>query len=221
MPVTIQTQAGNFQADALPNRCPVCRNRIQPLDIGQAWSSADWLEKVLRCPSAECGHVFIARYKGTRAAGGTWVYSLAELFPITTETTEHSEVIKGISPDFVAIFKEAESADKKGLRLICGPGYRKSLEFLIKDYVIRAHPDKAEDIKKLNLAKCIAEYVSEGRIKEVSARAVWLGNDETHYLRKWEEKDLNDLKMLISLTLHWMEMDELTKKVLADMAVGR
>jgi len=189
--------------------------------MGPGWAANNWMEKVVRCPSGECGHLFIARYKGTPAAGGTWVYSLTELFPVTTETTNHSDVIKAISPDFVAIFKEAESADKNGLKLICGPGYRKSLEFLIKDYVIRAHPDKAEEIKKLNLAKCIAEYVSEGRIKEVSARAVWLGNDETHYLRKWEEKDLNDLKMLISLTLHWMEMDELTKKVLADMPGGR
>jgi hypothetical protein len=40
-------------------------------------------------------------------------------------------------------------------------------------------------------------------------------------LRKWEEKDLNDLKMLIALTLHWIEMDELTKKVMADMPEGR
>jgi len=78
-----------------------------------------------------------------------------------------------------------------------------------------------DEIKKLNLAKCIADYVSDGRVKQVAARAVWLGNDETHYLRKWEEKDLNDLKMLIALTLHWIEMDELTKKVMADMPEGR
>lgn len=223
MPIVIQTQLGNVQADALPGRCPVCGNRIQPLDMGTAWTAADWTwtEKVLRCPSGECGHLFIARYKGTRAAGGVWVYSLAELFPVTTETTEHSEVIKAVSPDFAAIFKQAESADKSHLDLICGPGYRKALEFLIKDYVIRAHPDKVDEIKKLNLAKCIADHVSDGRVKQVAARAVWLGNDETHYLRKWEEKDLNDLKMLISLTLHWIEMDELTKKVMADMPEGR
>lgn len=221
MPITIQTQVGNFQADTVPGRCPVCGDRIQALDTGVAWTLASWLEKVFRCPSAECGHLFIARYNGTRVAGGPFSFSLAGLFPIRTETTNQSDVIKEVSPDFAAIFKQAESADKSDLTLICGPGYRKALEFLIKDYVIRAHPDSAEEIKKMNLAKCIADYVSDGRIKEVSARAVWLGNDETHYLRKWEEKDLKDLKMLISLTLHWIEMDELTKKVLADMPEGR
>ena len=181
----------------------------------------DEVETVLRCPSNECGRLFIARYKSVRTPQGLLLFELAELFPITMETTEHSDVIKALSPDFVAIFKQAESADKNHLDLICGPGYRKALEFLIKDYVIRAHPDKADEIKKLNLAKCIADHVADGKVKQVAARAVWLGNDETHYLRKWEEKDLNDLKMLISLTLHWIEMEELTKKVMADMPEGR
>lgn len=27
-------------------------------------------------------------------------------------------------------------------------------------------------------------------------RAAWLGNDETHYVRKWPEKDVKDLKSL-------------------------
>ena len=126
-----------------------------------------------------------------------------------------------MSPDFVTIFAEAERAEMLGLKLICGPGYRKALEFLVKDYVIRSHPDKAEEIKRLNLAKCIDEYVTDDKVKKVAARAVWLGNDETHYLRKWEEKDVKDLKGLIRLTLHWIEMDELTKQALEEMPEGR
>lgn len=49
----------------------------------------------------------------------------------------------------------------------------------------------------------------------------WLGNDETHYVRKWEDKDLKDLKKLISLTIHWIEMDALTVEVIADMPDGK
>jgi len=52
-------------------------------------------------------------------------------------------------------------------------------------------------------------------------RAVWLGNDETHYLRKWEQKDLTDLKNLIGLTVHWIEMEELTETVMKDMPAGK
>jgi hypothetical protein len=197
----------------------MCLKSIQPVETALAYVIRDYVEKLFRCPSQDCERLFIARYKASRTAGAN--YALTELFPLTIQTTEYTDVIKTVSPDFVAICKEAETADISGLKLICGPGYRKALEFLIKDYVIRSHQDKAEEIKKLNLAKCISEYVPDGYIKQVSARAVWLGNDETHYMRKWEDKDLTDLKRLIQLTLHWIEMDELTKKTLADMPAGK
>jgi hypothetical protein len=218
MPIQIDVQNfGQVTADTEPNRCPVCLERIQPLTMTAGLFIQNSVEKLFRCPSQDCGRLFIARYR--RRGGSDFV--LDELFPLTIKRTEHSDVIKAVSPDFAVIFGEAEVADQYGLKLICGPGYRKALKFLIKDYVIRSNADKAEDIKKLNLAKCISDYVHDGRIKQVSARAVWLGNDETHYLRKWEGKDLADLKRLIELTIHWIEMDELTKKTLEDMPEGR
>lgn len=67
----------------------------------------------------------------------------------------------------------------------------------------------------------IRDHVSDTKVKQVAARAVWLGNDETHYSRKWEDKDLKDLKMLIKLTLHWIEMDELTQEALKSMPTGK
>ena len=89
-------------------------------------------------------------------------------------------------------------------------GYRKALEFLIKDYAILKHADKKEIIEKSQLSKVIADYVNDVNIKSVSKRAVWLGNDETHYVRKWEGKNLTDMKRLIDLTVHWIEMEKLT-----------
>jgi len=221
MAFQVQTQnVGVLTVDAQPNRCPVCLKSIQPVEVGAAFLVKDWVEKVFRCPSQDCERLFIARYKATRIAGGA-IYTLSELFPLTIQTLEYGDVIKGVSQDFVAISREAEIADKSGLKSVCGPGYRKALEFLIKDYVIRSNQDKAEEIKRLNLAQCISDYVADERIRQVSARAVWLGNDETHYLRKWEDKDLTDLKRLIQLTVHWIEMDELTKRTLEDMPEGR
>lgn len=63
----------------------------------------------------------------------------------------------------------------------------------------------------------INDYVSESRIKSTARRAVWLGNDETHYYRTWEDKDIKDMKILIDLTLHWIESEELTRKYEEDM----
>jgi hypothetical protein len=55
------------------------------------------------------------------------------------------------------------------------------------------------------------------RIKDCARRAAWLGNDETHYYRIWEDKDLKDLKLLLQLTLHWIEDECATKKAVKDM----
>jgi len=131
------------------------------------------------------------------------------------------EIIQKISADFVSVYREAEEAELRNLKLVCGPGYRKALEFLIKDYVIKLNPGKDDEIKRMNLGKCISDFVKNDKVRGVAARAVWLGNDETHYLRKWEEKDLQDLKNLITLTVLWIRMEELTEAAIKEMPAGR
>jgi hypothetical protein len=87
--------------------------------------------------------------------------------------------------------------------------------------VSETEADKIEkyknDVEKMLLARCIATYVKSEQVKEIAKRAAWLGNDETHYVRKWEGKDLEDLKKLIALTLHWIEIEKLTADVIKDM----
>lgn len=74
------------------------------------------------------------------------------------------------------------------------------VEFLIKDYTIKKHPEKEDEIRKALLGKCIQNYISVTKIKECAKRATWIGNDETHYVRKWKDKDVKDLKILIQLS---------------------
>ena len=47
--------------------------------------------------------------------------------------------------------------------------------------------------------------------------ATWLGNDETHYVKKWENKDITDLKNLIDLTLAWIGLELKTEEYTNDM----
>ena len=51
----------------------------------------------------------------------------------------------------------------------------------------------------------------------MAKRATWLGNDETHYFRKWEDKDLSDLKKLIEMTVHFISMDFSYDKYIGEM----
>lgn len=133
-----------------------------------------------------------------------------------------SDTICAISSNFPKIYNEALSAEQMGLKEICGVGYRKALEFLIKDYVMRGKKEEEQEkIKKMQLVDCIAKYVDNENVKAVARRATWLGNDETHYVRKWGEKDVSDLKNLILLTLWWIEQTVKTEELLCDMPEGR
>ena len=112
--------------------------------------------------------------------------------------------IDSVSPDFSEIYRQAVLAEEYGLTSLIGIGYRKALEFLLKDWMCRENPDHTEKIKEMRLGKCIQDYIQEGRLKNCLERTVWLGNDETHYIREWQEKDLDDLKKLLMLSLNFI-----------------
>ena len=121
-----------------------------------------------------------------------------------------SDIIISVSTPFIEIYNQAFTAQQLNLSEIAGVGYRKALEFLIKDYLIQIKPDNKDSIEKSLLMSCISQFVDNDKIKSVAQRAVWLGNDETHYIKKWTTKTIEDLKILIKLTVRWIEMEKLT-----------
>jgi hypothetical protein len=140
-------------------------------------------------------------------------------YPSTIQPSEKSRFIEGVSPSFYIVFDQARAAEHHQLSEISGMGCRKALEFLIKDYLISKTDDLANhaEIKRKMLEARIADFVTDGRIKAVAERAAWLGNDETHYVRRWEEHDIIDLKRLIDLTVKWIEMELETEEALRSM----
>ncbi|WP_158787947.1 DUF4145 domain-containing protein [Granulicella sp. L46] len=139
--------------------------------------------------------------------------------PATHFVTTQPKLVAEISPSFANIYGQAEAAEAQPLSEIAGVGYRRALEFLVKDYLISQYEDeKAKaDIRGLFLGRCIEKYVKNENVKLVAKRAAWLGNDETHYVRLWEGKDIKDLKNLIALTVSWIEMELRTLELKKDM----
>lgn len=131
------------------------------------------------------------------------------------------ETVSGLSPTFVEIFNQSMEAESKELDQLVGIGLRKALEFLVKDYAIAENPGTEEEIRRTLLGNCISQYVSDPNVRECAKRAAWLGNDETHYTRKWETKDITDLKLLVRLTVNWIDNSLLTKKYIAEMSGGK
>ena len=125
-----------------------------------------------------------------------------------------SESIKELSPKFVKIFNQAHFAEQlRALDELVGPGYRKALEFLVKDFAIKEHPEAEEEIKRKLLSPCIQEYLEDERIRRCATSASWLGNDQTHYVQRWTDRDIADLKTLVTLTKNWIENVYLTRQM--------
>lgn len=205
----------NFLYDKQPNECPFCHNSITAR-VHQAFQKEETLEIIFRCPDSNCGRVFSALYE-KRLVSNNWVYSYKSTSIGTFVEKNFSDDITTLSPNFVDIYNQAAKAESLNLNHIAGIGFRKALEFIIKDYLILKNPDKEENIKKKFLGKCIKEDIQNVNLKEIAERATWLGNDETHYVRQWENKDINDLKVLINISLHWIDMELLTEKYKSEM----
>jgi hypothetical protein len=228
MNVSADTYEGttvSLRVTCFPDTCPVCHYAIEAKfqDLAHVVPDDDpTLELVFQCPRKKCQHFFISRYVGVGGIrGASSHYALRGSLPFEPTESTFTEPLTTISPKFCAIANEAQNAEEQGWTLIAGPGYRKALEFLVKDYLSRLRPADVEKIKSMQLAACIANFVDDHRVKAMAARAAWLGNDETHYVRKWEDKDLEDLKKLLELAVHWISMQELTESVIKEMPEGK
>lgn len=171
------------------------------------------------CPDRRCQSIFTGYY--WRAPNSSSNYNLNNVSKGTKKLKELPKPIEEISPAFAKIYQQADAAEQDGLLEICGVGYRKAIEFLVKDYAIKKFPDRKEEIEKKFLGKCIEDFIDDARVKSVAERATWLGNDEAHYVRQWEGKDLEDLKALIRLTIHWLEMVAETERFEREMPGDR
>jgi hypothetical protein len=207
-----RTQIPAFE---IPDRCPICHRSIAPVFIATSCHRLrEHAQVAFRCADARCDRVFVALYDWDEPRSR---YVLEKTEPVYPESRSFGASIAGLSPMFEVIYNQALAAEAAGLREVCGCGYRRALEFLVKDYLTASLPQDATAIRSELLGACIAHRVSEPRLKECAERAAWLGNDETHYERRWTGTDLQDLKVLIDLALHWVESEVLHREYLARM----
>jgi hypothetical protein len=220
--------------DYYPDICPVCHTAAEikrdyaegylfPFEAG---NYLRYLQIIFRCPRLSCGTHFVVHYeapKSYESYGDPYqsFFFRKRIFPNIPKQLDIPNEVRGISPRFVEIVNQANAADSQSLDDVSGMAYRKALEFLIKDYCIKRHPDKEADIRSLHLMKCINTYVSDGNVKECAKRATWLGNDETHYERIWNDHDIEDLKILIRLTQNWIDNELLTAQYISEISAKK
>ena len=136
-----------------PDECPFCHKSIIPKFLTGIYINpllhTPIIETIFQCPSNECNEIFISYYfKPDRVYGSSNQFHYYQTMFGNLKQNVFSKTIETVSKDYCKIFEEAFSAEQFGLKQICGVGYRKSLEFLIKDYLINV---RKKDEMKLNL----------------------------------------------------------------------
>lgn len=199
-----------------PSFCPMCKHAIKPQELYlSTFEDEDdnhFLSVFYLCK--HCYQTFIVLHKcNTRDHGGSYTYSSEFLYsaPNRFAAKEFDDSINKLSPQFVKIYNQSLAAETMDLDEIAGLGYRKALEFLIKDFCIHLRSDEEEKIKKLPLAQCINTYISSPEIKTLASRAAWIGNDEAHYVRKQEDRDVSDMKKFITAAVYFIGMVLITE----------
>ena len=190
--------------------CPYCGIATSPtfIDGYCIMDNDDGIAPVayilLYCPS--CHKIYVAKYyiQGCLEYGRLGlpfhkVYHTCT-YPTNEKKKEFSDEIKELSPKFVETYNQAHCAEgNESTRGLAGLGYRKAIEFLVKDYLIKINPGQEEDIIKKPLGKCIDQLHED--LQELAKAATWLGNDEAHYFKKHKEYGIEDMKIFIDSLL--------------------
>ena len=196
---TINTKTNINVATEFPNKCPICNTSIKPDKIGDFYNpDINFVSLSFMCPA--CGKTFISHYNYNKedyeARGPNTFYkiNIIDSFPNIPKEIVFDKHINDLSRNFIEIYNQAHFAEIYNLDKIIGISYRKAIEFLIKDFCIHTNPNDSEKISNMSLSQVIQNYITETKLQNLSKASTWLGNDETHYARKFEDKDINDLK---------------------------
>lgn len=205
-----------------PTECPKCGKNIVPSAIG-GYNDYDTRKLFIMFYCSGCCETFIGEYKcgdnyehdffsGTQCIKT----SLVKCYPKNYKKEIFSDEINSISNEFEKIYNQALEAESLGLDSICGMGYRKALEFLIKDYIKNSNLTN-DNIDEMSLQKCINEYIDNSTLKTLTTACHWLANDQTHYLIKHEDYSVNDIKKYLHSVVSILEGEIRSKSIIEEL----
>ncbi|RPA55535.1 DUF4145 domain-containing protein [Aerococcus agrisoli] len=197
----------------IPNHCPHCGKIMIPhIHEGASEFNHGDSKRIIgilaQCADVDCKKFFALSYKynpTSQYPGSYLLENYTYSVPINVSLPEN---IEKVSSKFVEIYKQSVEAESSGLDQIAGVGYRKATEFLIKDYAIRVNSEDKEKIENMFLGKVIDDYLNDfQKLQNLARASTWIGNDETHYVRRHENKDINDMKKFILSAAQFIAAD--------------
>lgn len=84
-------------------------------------------------------------------------------------------------------------------------------KYIIRLLLLNPPSNEKESIKVKPLAQCIKSYIANESITTLAERSAWIGNDEAHYIRKQEDRDVSDMKNFIQAIVYFIGMILITE----------
>lgn len=159
------------------------------------------------CNCTSCGKTF---FFATEYAKGK------EYTPITIPSISFvsytNEILSSISERFIDMYNQALQSEFVGNIELAAIGFRTALEILIKDFAINELGKDPDAVSKKKLCDAIGEYLLGQQELVATADVVRiLGNDYTHYKRKFPEHDFELLKGYMNIFLKQIEVQYMIK----------
>lgn len=126
--------------------------------------------------------------------------------PSITADIYENKVLSSVSERFIDIYNQALKAEFDGSFELAAIGFRSALEVLIKDYAINELHIPKEEVVKKDLFNSISEYLHQEELINTADVIRILGNDFTHYERKYPEHDFALLKGYMDIFLKQVEV---------------
>jgi hypothetical protein len=216
----VNSPHGTYYNISEPNICPHCHVVNTPNNQWNVFSiDTDGIQNFLsawKCSNQNCNRIFIAMYKVQNKMlifsrflnglpkGPIWPKPILNL-----KSGNGKDPSKPENSKFTKTYLQSLEAESKGLDELAGMGYRKAIEYLVKDWAIQNNLTEKDKIENSWLGSVITNYYT-GDLKDILERATWLGNDQAHYNKIFEEYDISILKELIDLIM--VELDTQYKK---------
>lgn len=191
----------------IEDKCPNCRRPTNPNVVSKGCIDKTVGKSniyiTLQCPG--CEHFWVEEFLAI--LDGTNHYNLAhiDVKPELSSEIPLTENVELASPIGKDIYLQAVRAETEKLDHIAGIGYRKALEFFIKDFAILNKHDDKNKIETMSLKQVIVKYIDDNDLNTIALASTYIGNDEGHYFRKNPDKDIKDLKNYLHAVIFFIE----------------
>lgn len=190
---------GNYQK---PSICPYCGLYVDATLAKTAifsFNNHSLLAATCKCTSCQKTFFFACEYSKNKNDYVPISYPAISFIPYS------NEILEKVSPRFIDMYNQSLLAEFNKNFELAAVGYRSALEFLVKDYAITELGENIDEVSSKTLCNAIGTYLHQEELIKTADVVRILGNDFTHYQRKYPQHDFELLKKYMVIFIGQIE----------------